>query len=166
MSGKITPSVLLNCKDKVVLNIFDLCEEDLSSKPDGTSDAVKKKKAPGVFIGTTSVPVSSIYRGRICQGNFILEVPLVLLGYDRDIRDTSVSLYCTMQPSVSSSESPKTSLLSKESDEIMSQSERWVAYLKNLRQCKYRDVKPLVPNSENILNLITRYVSPLPLPPS
>ncbi|UPQ98340.1 coiled-coil and C2 domain-containing protein [Chloropicon primus] len=165
VSGKITPSVLLNSKDRVTLNIFDLSDEDLGSEAEGGLESGNEKKAPGTFIGTTSVPVSSIYRGRICQGNFHLDVPVVLLGYDRAKSDCALSLYCTLQPSVSPPEEPKTSLLSRESDEIMSQSEVWVAYLKSLRQCKYRDFKPLVPNSENILNLITRYVSPLPLPP-
>ena len=166
VSGKITPSVLLSCKDKVTFNIFDLSEETLDGETGNIPDTGRvEKKAPGAFLGTTSVSVSSIYRGRICQGNFILEVPIVLLGYDRGARDSSLSLYCTLQPPVSPPEAPKTSLLSKEADDIMSQSERWITYAKSLRQCRYRDIKALVPNSENILNLLTRYVGPLPLPP-
>ena len=167
VSGKITPSSLLSCKDRVTLNIFDLGDEELEDEPEGNiSEAgAKARKAPGVFLGTTSVPVSSIYRGRICQGNFPLQVPTVLLGYNRSKRDCSLSLYCTLQPSVSPPEPPKTSLLSRESDEVMAQSEVWVSHLRSLRQCKHREFKPLVPNSENVLNLITRFISPLPLPP-
>lgn len=167
VSGKITPSALLSCKDKVVLNIFDLGKEEPGEDEEaGTSElGEEKQKAPGVFIGTTSVSVSSIYRSRICQGNFHIKVPVVLLGYDRDKRDSTLSLYCTLQPPVSPPEPPKTSLLSRESDSIMARTERLQEYLKGLRQCKRREYKPLVPNSENILSLITRYISPLPLPP-
>ena len=165
VSGKITPSELLKCKDKVTFNIFDITEEAIDEEPSIVSESEREKKAPGTFLGTTSVSVSSIYRGRICQGNFILEVPIVLLGYDQAIRTSSLSIYCTLQPAISPPEESKTALLSRESVDIMSQSERWLEYLKSFRQCKYRDFKPLVPNSENVLNLVTRYVSPLALPP-
>ena len=165
-TGKITPSKLINCREKVTINVFDLKEagSEADGKEEGDPTKPSKKRFTGVFLGTTSVTVSSLYRARISQGNFWLEVPLLLFGYEKGSKPTRLSLYCTVKPSLALPEASNPSSISIEADDLLSHAEKWTAHLQGLSNCKFREFAPVVPNSENILHLVTRFLYKLPLP--
>ena len=118
-NGDFSPSNLLHNEQQLIINVFDETvdeENNTSTSEYGISSTTNRSKGTRrFFLGSVRISTSSIYRLGNIQGKFRLEVPQVLIGFEKQHNATHsnmnnsvadydclpyISLYISLDPNL------------------------------------------------------------------
>jgi hypothetical protein len=81
-SDEHTAEALLRCNDFIFLNLYDEILVELRGNSTETGEVSKRRRLKR-WLGTCSVPLTSLYANQELDGTFRVDVPMTLLGYTR-----------------------------------------------------------------------------------
>ncbi len=146
-NANLSSETLDTIKDHLHIHLFDEVSVDLLEDPSERSHHIHRRLEQK-WLGSLSVPFSSLYRNTRVEGTFRLHSPAVLLGYERtghlggvlaaaggdegDPRQhsrqdaTYVNLYLTVEPPLSVPDPPAERLeCAEEGEAVVRLCERW-----------------------------------------
>ena len=83
-----SPGSLQRCPDHVYFNLFDELVVDIAADQPGNNVHHRTIKR---WLGSTSIPFSTVYQNARVHGTFKIDVPIMLLGYVRDSPFTGIN---------------------------------------------------------------------------
>lgn len=123
-----------------------------------------------VHLACVRIPLSAVYQMQVLEGVFKLEVPPVLLGYVQSSdRPPCVHLHLALRPQLAppSIVDSEVARISGEAEEVARLASRWqLDALEVHAGCAGRVVKGMAVDADGTSVLVTRFVSPTPLPPN
>ena len=87
--GNWSQKALLDLPDVLEFNLFDKVNKSFADERDSSVRTVAEEAR---WLGSFSLPFATIYRNTKLEGVFPLEVPPLLLGYDKDADSASSGL--------------------------------------------------------------------------
>eukprot|EP00047_Mylnosiga_fluctuans_P015855 m.49800 g.49800 ORF g.49800 m.49800 type:complete len:1613 (+) comp6162_c0_seq2:71-4909(+) len=171
-----SPDALLSCADDVYLNLYDEIAEQLRADSTESGDVTKIRRIRR-WLGSTSIPVRSLYSNQALEGFVKIEVPLTLLGYSRissspdmpprSPGDSPISpylrVYITMDPPLRIPPPLIVAERSLETDALRAYATHWETSLSTANPGVVSKVLAQDINASTLL--VTRYVHPQPPPP-
>lgn len=124
---------LQNVRDHLYLNIFDEVTIDLIQDERDKSNVVHQRKERN-WLGTLSIPFSTIYKQVIIEGRFHMETPLLAFGYEKDrvdeflgvnTEETMVHLFITLDPLLPQPDELKPKFDTDEDRYLLKRSQKW-----------------------------------------
>ncbi|CAH8861256.1 unnamed protein product [Trichobilharzia szidati] len=162
----------LECmKDPIIINVYDQVTfsqaESEQSEPLSTSSSSHYiQRIEHRLIGSTEVPLSTVYLNSKVSGRINLSVPIILQGYETvNLAKSSirpmVDVLMTLEPSIYPPAPLMDSFMTTESISIQSTLTKWYEKLSKHKHMSDRLFKPLVMNSDCQEVLMTRFLHPL-----
>ena len=180
-NNDFSPETLNRVKDSLHLHLFDEVTVDLVDD-DKEKDSQVHQRIEKKWLGSLSIPFSSLYRNTRIEGTFKLHSPPVLLGYERSgvvgglsIESTEASvvhglggglaknaknatylnIYATLQPALIVPEPVKEKLDCDEPEHVVQHCMDWSESL--AQKFPQRKVNPMVADVTGKSVLLTRY---------
>ncbi|XP_063875385.1 coiled-coil and C2 domain-containing protein 2A-like isoform X2 [Scylla paramamosain] len=188
-NDNFSPGSLQQVREDVFLHLYDQVTQDLLDDP-RLRPSTLHHRLHHRWLGSLTIPFSTIYANAKIEGTFALEEPVMLLGYTREHRaahlpasssssssppntppghlpstslaTTHLSLYITLEPSLPPPEPLKAQFESSEPEEVVSAGREWVAALAS--RYPRRRFRTHVLDLSGRLVCLTRYLRPLPPP--
>ena len=187
-NNDFSPETLNRVKDSLHLHLFDEVTVDLVDD-DKEKDSQVHQRIEKKWLGSLSIPFSSLYRNTRIEGTFKLHSPPVLLGYERSgvvgglsIESTEASvvhglggglaknaknatylnIYATLQPALIVPEPVKEKLDCDEPEHVVQHCMDWSESL--AQKFPQRKVNPMVADVTGKSVLLTRYFRSLKPP--
>ncbi|KAL9654001.1 hypothetical protein ABK040_014210 [Willaertia magna] len=162
-----SPDTLRNFDKELYFDIFDeITIESLRDERDYNSI---NQRAELRWLGSYSVPFSTLYESGKIVGTFRLKTPPLYLGYKKTIPDSNaysaLTVCISLDPPLPTPEKTEDLVLTGEDPEVYSYCQWWTKVVKRKRYCKKRNIKALASNIEGRATLITRYITPQETPP-
>ena len=182
-NNDFSPDSMRKVQDSIHLHLFDQVKIDILDDERERSSKIHQR-LENKWLGSLSIPFSSLYQNTRIEGTFRLHSPSVLLGYERlgqtsqhagwrpttptesssaEKDATYLNIYLTIQPALNVPEPVREKLDCDETDSVVSSAQRWAETLSS--SFSHRHVTPLVIDVEGKAVLMTRYFRGLS-PPS
>ncbi|XP_038057381.1 coiled-coil and C2 domain-containing protein 2A-like isoform X2 [Patiria miniata] len=160
---------LQTVKDTIYIHLFDEVVTDLleDDRDRGTNIHQRMERR---WLGSISMPFTTVYfQGRV-SGTFRMEAPMVLLGYDRSSENvnpgsanaTYLTLFITIEPPLTSPEKLKEKFDSNEDDKLLAYAESYQT--ESLAKFPKRELVTTVMDINGKAVFITRYFRPIKPP--
>jgi len=170
-SSDFSPSAMAECRDEIVINIFDKVIRD--NKP----TLVKERHDGGEklcihwekrLLGTLRLTVGALYRLMEVSGTFDLEVPTVLPGYTPMVSSSSnqatlpsLATVISFSPLLETqAPSPEEEPRSLEAEDITQHAYKWLEEIlsKHRRHCQRRYIRAMAVDATGRASLLCRYM--------
>ncbi|XP_018652773.1 hypothetical protein Smp_143910 [Schistosoma mansoni] len=156
---------LENMKDPIIINVYD---QVTFSQTDSTQSESSHyiQHIEHRLIGSTEIPLSTVYLNTKISGKINLSIPLILQGYETvnpvksSIRPM-IDILMTLEPSIFPPTPLIDTFVSIESLEVQATLSKWYKKLSKHKFMTERQFKPLVMNSDCQEILMTRFLTPL-----
>ncbi|CAH8625096.1 unnamed protein product [Schistosoma rodhaini] len=156
---------LENMKDPIIINVYD---QVTFSQTDSTQNESSHyiQHIEHRLIGSTEIPLSTVYLNTKISGKINLSIPLILQGYETvnpvksSIRPM-IDILMTLEPSIFPPTPLIDTFVSIESLEVQATLSKWYKKLSKHKFMTERQFKPLVMNSDCQEILMTRFLTPL-----
>ncbi|KAK4468063.1 hypothetical protein MN116_008237 [Schistosoma mekongi] len=156
----------LECmKDPIIINVYD---QVTFMQTDSTqSDSLHYiQRIENRLIGSTEIPLSTVYLNTKISGKINLSIPLILQGYETlNLTKSSIrpmiDVLMTLEPSIFPPEPLIDTFISVESIEVQTSLSKWYQKLSKHKFMTNRLFKPLVMNSDCHEILMTRFLTSL-----
>ncbi|XP_050733212.1 coiled-coil and C2 domain-containing protein 2A-like [Eriocheir sinensis] len=96
-NDNFSPGSLQQVREDVFLHLYDQVTQDLLDDP-RLRPSTLHHRLHHRWLGSLTIPFSTIYANAKIEGTFALEEPVVLLGYSRDLNTTPVHTTTTSSP--------------------------------------------------------------------
>ncbi|VDP19706.1 unnamed protein product [Schistosoma margrebowiei] len=156
---------LENMKDPIIINIYDqVIFNQTDSNQNESSHYIQHIEHR--LIGSTEIPLSTVYLNTKISGKINLSIPLILQGYETinlvksSIRPM-IDILMTLEPSIYPPTPLIDTFISIESLEVQTSLSKWYQKLSKHKFMTERQFKPLVMNSDCQEILMTRFLTPL-----
>ncbi|CAI2731745.1 unnamed protein product [Schistosoma spindalis] len=156
---------LENMKDPIIINIYDqVIFNQTDSNQNESTHYIQHIEHR--LIGSTEIPLSTVYLNTKISGKINLSIPLILQGYETinliksSIRPM-IDILMTLEPSIFPPTPLIDTFISIESLEIQTSLSKWYQKLSKYKFMTERPFKPLVMNSDCQEILMTRFLTPL-----
>uniref|UniRef100_A0A095AUR8 Coiled-coil and C2 domain-containing protein 2A n=1 Tax=Schistosoma haematobium TaxID=6185 RepID=A0A095AUR8_SCHHA len=156
---------LENMKDPIIINIYDqVIFNQTDSNQTESSHYIQHIEHR--LIGSTEIPLSTVYLNTKISGKINLSIPLILQGYETinlvksSIRPM-IDILMTLEPSIYPPTPLIDTFISIESLEVQTSLSKWYQKLSKHKFMTERQFKPLVMNSDCQEILMTRFLTPL-----
>lgn len=172
-NGDWSQPALMNLSADVSFNLFDRME---LAQRDDRDQNVRTLREEQRWLGSFTLPFSTLYRAGEVKGVFMLSTPPILLGYSKDARSTSkrlvpnsaLQLFVTIDPLLPPL---KASVRERYTSKDASMQEFATAWIKQVRstlprESKDREITIFAPTSSGERALVSRFVRPQPPPPA
>ena len=176
-NNDFSPENMKKVQDCLHLHLFDEVKVDiLEDERERTSKI--HQRIENKWLGSLSIPFSSLYQNTRIEGTFRLHSPSVLLGYERlgqslqqhlgwrpttptdstggEKDATFLNIYLTIQPALNAPEPVREKLDCEETEEVVAACSRWSSLLSSA--FSHRQLSPLVIDVEGRAVLMTRYI--------
>ena len=176
-NSDFSPENMKQVQDSLHLHLFDEVKIDILDD-ERERDSKIHERIEHRWLGSLSIPFSSLYQNTRIEGTFRLHSPSVLLGYERlglsvqqhlgwrpttptesggsDKDATYLNIYLTLQPALNVPEPLKEKLDCEETDQVLGLANKWADTLTSA--FAHRQVNPLVIDVEGKAVLMTRYI--------
>ena len=164
-------------QDSLHLHLFDEVRVDILEDERDRESRIHQR-IENRWLGSLSIPFSSLYQNTRIEGTFRLHSPSVLLGYERlglnlqqqmmgwrpstpsegqshDREATYLNIYLTIQPALNVPEPVREKLDCDETDQVLALTNKWTELMSS--SYNHRVVHPLVIDVEGKAVLMTRY---------
>jgi len=157
-------------QDSVSINLFD--EMTFNNARDDRERNTIYQRIEQRWVGSLSIPFSTIYQNGVVEGAFVLDVPVLNLGYQTEAptipaetsslspAHTMLSLFITLDPPLVTQPPVIDELDSKEDKALLFYGNQWIETIKKMKQCAQRDVQFTCANLDGQAVLVCRYVRP------
>ncbi|KAG2393318.1 hypothetical protein C9374_006849 [Naegleria lovaniensis] len=147
---------------EIYFDVFDeITVEGLKDERD--YNAINQR-AEFKWLGSYSVPFSTLFQNGKIVGTFRLKTPPLYLGYSKSVNDanaySALTVCITLDPPLPTPEKVEDFVVTGEGPEVYSYCQWWMKVVKKTKHVGSRTVKCLVPNIEGKATLITRYITP------
>ncbi|TNN06072.1 Coiled-coil and C2 domain-containing protein, partial [Schistosoma japonicum] len=156
----------LECmKDPIIINVYDqVTFMQTDSTQNDSSHYIQRIE--NRLIGSTEIPLSTVYLNTKISGKINLSIPLILHGYETlNLAKSSIrpmiDVLMTLEPSIFPPEPLIDTFISVESIEIQTSLSKWYQKLSKHKSMTNRLFKPLVMNSDCHEVLMTRFLTSL-----
>ena len=175
-NNDFSPENMKQVQDSLHLHLFDEVRVDILDD-ERDRDARIHQRLENRWLGSLSIPFSSLYQNTRIEGTFKLHSPSVLLGYERlglsvqqhlgwrpttptdtgsvDKDATYLNIYLTIQPALNVPEPVREKLDCEEPDQVLEMANKWSDAM--VSTYSHRQVNPLVIDVEGKAVLMTRY---------
>lgn len=181
LNNDFSPDSMRRVRDSLHLHLFDEVLVDLVEEEQRATEV--HQRIEHRWMGSLSIPFTSIYQNTRIEGTFRLHSPPVLLGYERlgqtvqhlgwrpasptegglEREATYLNIYLTLEPALNVPEPVREKLECEEEDGIVETCERWSRALNSAYPHRY--INPLVIDVNGRSVLMTRYLRGI-APPS
>nr|CAB3228105.1 coiled-coil and C2 domain-containing protein 2A [Phallusia mammillata] len=167
--------------DVIFVHLFDRTIEEASAQHEDDDPTLIVHRIQDHWLGTWKLPFSTVYHQGKVEGTFKLKVPPVLLGYSKDVQQTTdpsgqldqqfaqqtsgtfLSLFITLDPILKPAEAPRPKFESQENETTLKMCGLFMEEC--TKKFPNRNVKATVVDLKGEAVLITRYVHPIQPPP-
>ena len=176
-NNDFSPENMKQVQDSLHLHLFDEVKIDILDDERERESRIHERLEHR-WLGSLSIPFSSLYQNTRIEGTFKLHSPSVLLGYERlgmsqqhlgwrpatptvtesgtgDKDATYLNIYLTLQPALNVPEPVKEKLDCQETEQVLALATRWTETLAAVYS--HREVNPLVIDVEGKAVLMTRF---------
>lgn len=167
VNNDYSPESLKLIDKEIYFDVFDeITVEGLRDERDYNTI---NQRAEFKWLGSYSVPFSTLYQNGKIIGTFRLKTPPLYLGYGKSVNDqnayTALTVCITLDPPLPRPEKVEDFIITGEGPEVYSYCQWWSKVVRKSKYAKTRNVKCLVPNIEGKATLLTRYITPQDPPP-
>ncbi|CAL1540858.1 unnamed protein product [Lymnaea stagnalis] len=173
-----SPSALQSIEDIIYLNVFDEVTvdvlEDNRERESNIHQRIEKK-----WLGSIKIPFSTVYFNNKIDGTFRLNTPPILLGYTYDQsqgqpgmteldnnlakRNTILTMYVTLEPSLTLPDPFKEKLSTNEEEELIQYADRWQENLERRFPSRIFKTTGIYTTERDVF--VTRFFASMNLPP-
>ncbi|GAX76484.1 hypothetical protein CEUSTIGMA_g3929.t1 [Chlamydomonas eustigma] len=169
-----TSAAINETNNFITINVFDEYINNHTSDlravrrgDDEISDPVKFPERERRFLGCIRMPLSAVYQMQVLEGIFKLDSPPVILGYHQaSDRPPCIHLSLALRPHVVPPSLIEEERINGEAEDIAVLAQRWQSNVLALPLCKRRVIRAMGIDSDGTSILVTRFLSPTPLPPA
>ena len=181
LNNDFSPDSMRRVKDYLHLHLFDEIVVDLVDDEDQRTTQIHQRLEHR-WLGSLSIPFTSIYQNTRIEGTFRMHSPAVLLGYERlgqtiqhlgwrpatptdghqEKDATYLNIYLTLEPALNVPEPIREKLECEEEEEVVETCERWSRAFTSAYP--HRVINPLVVDVNGRSVLMTRYIRGLSAP--
>ena len=173
-----SPDSLSNIKDNIILNLYDefIEYEKTTNYSEETDMQIPAAKMEKRFLGSISIPFSTLFLNTRIDGTFALKSPIALFGYEFESNSDGnrkghrvntrpnnecilLTLFMTMDPPLVRPQQPEPVCLSNEDDSLFTYTKAFESEFVN--RFPDRKFRALVVTTECKWTLVTRYLSPV-----
>lgn len=154
--GDFSPENLKLVQDKIFIDVFD--ELTIANVKDDRNYNTISERIEVRWLGSFSVPFSTLYMHGKIEGVFPLKTPIMNLGYEQSQQKPSIEVYMLIEPPLPLPDPEEDFLSSGETPEMFSYAKWWENTTRGYKNCADRNIMALAPNVEGRATLVMRYI--------
>ncbi|KAK3278279.1 hypothetical protein CYMTET_13774 [Cymbomonas tetramitiformis] len=161
-----SPTALISDNSEVVITVFDeFTSIHADSRSRSDDDDTKIVNTVRRYLGSITLPISSIYRVKTLNGVFELDVPPLLLGYSGAPEKAMLRLYIVLKPGLAVPPGLSDDIPNGEDDALVRYAQKWQSEVRAVKACKLRTCKVIALTSSGSGVFLPRLVHALSPPP-